>query len=100
METEGDPKTQKDREIQNDQIMSPPNEMEANEPGEVLTAAPQAQVPQEPSGHSPKSLEKVYVKNVEKDQEEILSTLLSSCRYSGNFTVRGHLGPGKSSGIW
>lgn len=64
METEGDPKAQKDREVQNDQ-MSPPNEMEAKEPEDVLTAPPQAQVPQEPSGHPPKSLEKVCVKNVE-----------------------------------
>lgn len=64
METEGDPKTQKDREVQNDQ-MSPPNEMVAKEPEDVLTAAPQAQVPQEPSGHLPKSLEKVSVRKVE-----------------------------------
>lgn len=65
METEGDPKAQKDREVQNDQIMSPPNEMVAKEPEDVLTAAPQAQVPQEPSGHPPKSLEKVCVQNVQ-----------------------------------
>lgn len=65
METEGGPKTQKDREVQNDQIMSPPNEVVAKEPEDVLTAAPQAQVPQEPSGHPPKSLEKVCVKKVE-----------------------------------
>nr|KAF6382711.1 hypothetical protein mPipKuh1_009047 [Pipistrellus kuhlii] len=64
METEEDPKTQKDREVQNDPIMSPPNEMVAKEP-DVLTGAPQAQVPQEPSGHPQKSLEKVCVKNVE-----------------------------------
>lgn len=60
METEGDPKAQKDREVQNDQIMSPPNEMVAKEPEDVLTAAPQA-----PSGHLPKSLGKVCVKNVQ-----------------------------------
>lgn len=65
METEEDPKTHKDREVQNDQIMSPPNDMVAKEPEDVLTGAPQAQVPQEPSGHPPKSLEKVCVKNVE-----------------------------------
>lgn len=65
METEGDPKTQKDREVQNDQIMSPPNEMVAKEPEDVLNGTPQALVPQEPSGHSQKSLEKVGVKNVE-----------------------------------
>lgn len=65
METEEDPKTQKDREVQNDQIMSSPNEMVAKEPEDVLTGAPQAQVPQEPSGHPQKSPEKVCVKNVE-----------------------------------
>lgn len=59
METEGDPETQRDREVQNDQVMSPPKEMMAKEPANVLIVVPQAQVPQEPSVHSPKSLEDV-----------------------------------------
>lgn len=65
METEGDPETQRNREVQNDKIMSLPNEMMAKEPEDVLIAAPQAQVPQEPSEHPPKSLDEECVEDVE-----------------------------------
>lgn len=65
METEGDPETQGDREVQNDQIMPPPNEMMVKGPEDDLIAAPEAQVPQEPSGCPPKSLEEGCVEDVE-----------------------------------
>ncbi|XP_036126181.1 LOW QUALITY PROTEIN: SCAN domain-containing protein 1-like [Molossus molossus] len=65
METEGDPETQRNREVQNDPIMSPLNEMMAKEPEDVLIATPQAQVPREPSGHSPESLLEGCVRDVD-----------------------------------
>lgn len=57
METKGYPETQRHREVQNDQIMSPPNEMMAEEPEDVLIATPQVRVPQELSRHPAESLD-------------------------------------------
>lgn len=55
----------KETEGQNDQVMSPLNEMMPKEPKDALMATPQAQVPQEPSGHPPKSLAEGCVRAVE-----------------------------------
>lgn len=57
MELDGYPKTLRNREIQNDQIRSPPNEMVAQEPEVILIMAPQVQVPPEPSGLPPDGLD-------------------------------------------
>ncbi|XP_028367917.1 SCAN domain-containing protein 1-like [Phyllostomus discolor] len=67
METEGDPDTQRNREVQNAEMMSPSDEMVAKEPEDVLTAAPQPQLPQEPSGHPPESLGEGCVEDVETE---------------------------------
>lgn len=47
METEGYPEMQRDVEVQNDEIRSPPNERMAEEPEGILIAPPQVQVPPE-----------------------------------------------------
>uniref|UniRef100_A0A8C0A4G2 SCAN box domain-containing protein n=1 Tax=Bos mutus grunniens TaxID=30521 RepID=A0A8C0A4G2_BOSMU len=47
METEGYPEMQRDGEVQNDEIRSPPNERMAEEPEGILIAPPQVQVPPE-----------------------------------------------------
>lgn len=63
MEAEGDPDTQRNREVQNAEMMS--DKVVAKEPEDVLIAAPQAQLPQEPSGHAPESLAEGHVEDVE-----------------------------------
>ena len=47
METEGYPEMQRDGEVQNDEIRSPPNERMAEEPEDILIALSQVQVPPE-----------------------------------------------------
>lgn len=47
METEGYLETQRSKEVQNDKIGSPSNEMMAEEPEAVLISAPQVQAPPE-----------------------------------------------------
>lgn len=65
METKGYPETQRNRVAQNDQIMLPPNNMMAEKPEDVLIAAPQVQVLQEPSRHPPESLDEDGVEDAE-----------------------------------
>lgn len=65
MELEGHPKTPRDREVQNDQIKSSPNEMVAEEPEVILITAPQVQVPQELSGLPLRSLDEDCVEDIE-----------------------------------
>ncbi|KAF5924670.1 hypothetical protein HPG69_004542 [Diceros bicornis minor] len=65
METEGYPDTQRNREVQNDQIRPQPNEIMAEEPEVVLIGPPQVQVSQEPSGLSPESLNEESVEDLE-----------------------------------
>ncbi|XP_023980956.1 SCAN domain-containing protein 1-like [Physeter macrocephalus] len=60
METEGYPEIQRNREIQNDEIRSSPNEGMAEEPEVVLIALPQVQVPPE---------------SLDEDSEEELETV-------------------------
>lgn len=65
METKGYPETQRNKVAQTDQITFPPNDMIAEKPEDVLIVAPQVQVPQEPSGHPPESLDEDCVEDVE-----------------------------------
>uniref|UniRef100_A0A8C9B370 SCAN box domain-containing protein n=1 Tax=Phocoena sinus TaxID=42100 RepID=A0A8C9B370_PHOSS len=60
METEGYPEIQRNREIQNDEVRSSPNERMAEEPEVVLIALPQVQVPPE---------------SLDEDSEEDLETV-------------------------
>ena len=65
METEGYLETQRNREVQNDKIRPPSNEMVAEESEVVLISAPQVQVPREPSGLPPESLDEDSVEDLE-----------------------------------
>ncbi|XP_045404427.1 SCAN domain-containing protein 1-like isoform X2 [Lemur catta] len=65
METEGYPETQRNREVQNDQMRSLLNEMMAEEPEVVLIPASQVQVPREPSGLPPEQLNEDSVEDLD-----------------------------------
>ncbi|XP_008692860.1 SCAN domain-containing protein 1-like [Ursus americanus] len=65
MEAEGYLETHTDREVQNDEIRSPSNEMIAEEPEVVLISAPEVQAPGEPSGLPPESLDEDSVEDLE-----------------------------------
>ncbi|XP_045332006.1 SCAN domain-containing protein 1-like [Leopardus geoffroyi] len=65
METEGYLETQRNREVQNDKIRPPSNEMVAEESEVVLISAPRVQVPREPSGLPPESLDEDSVEDLE-----------------------------------
>ncbi|XP_024897049.1 zinc finger protein 24-like isoform X3 [Pteropus alecto] len=65
METEGYSETQRNREVQNGQIMPPPNEMVAEELEDMLITAPQIQFPREPSRHPPESFDEDCMEDVE-----------------------------------
>lgn len=65
METEGYSETQRNREVQNGQIMPLPNEMVAEELEDMLITAPQIQFPREPSRHPPESFDEDYMEDVE-----------------------------------
>lgn len=89
----------KETEVQNDQIMSPPNEMMAKEPEDVLIVAPQVQVPQEPSRHPPKSLAEGCVEAVETMPGRNPPHPAASDRCSESSAMRMPAGPGMSSDI-
>ncbi|XP_047729356.1 SCAN domain-containing protein 1-like [Prionailurus viverrinus] len=65
METEGCLETQRNREVQNDKIRPPSNEMVAEESEVVLISATQVQVPREPSGLPPESLDEDSAEDLE-----------------------------------
>ncbi|XP_032719579.1 SCAN domain-containing protein 1-like isoform X2 [Lontra canadensis] len=65
METEGYLEAQRNREVQNDKLRSPSNEMMAEEPEVVLIPATQVQAPREPSGLPQESLDEDSVEDLE-----------------------------------
>lgn len=87
------------KRLQNGHIMSPPNDMMAKEPEDLLMAVPQAWVPQQPSRTPPESLGEDCVQAMETmtRRNPLNPADFSGCSESS--TMRMYTGPAMSLGI-